>query len=87
MPLVRPLDWTELKKLCESEGCKFDRQKGSHYIMTKEGLQRPVVIPKRRGLKEDIVLSIGKTLGLTRDQILERVDVKRAKAKKRSASS
>jgi predicted RNA binding protein YcfA (HicA-like mRNA interferase family) len=73
---MRPIDWKELKKLCESEGCVFDRQKGDHYIMTKAGLARPVVIPRKNGLKEDIVLSVGRTLGLKRKEILARLDKK-----------
>jgi predicted RNA binding protein YcfA (HicA-like mRNA interferase family) len=70
---VRAVKWRELVKVCEGEGCQFDRQRGDHYIMTKPGLSRPVVIPRKRDLKEDIVLSIAKTLGLTRKQILERL--------------
>ena len=46
---MRPVDWKELKALCESEGCVFDRQKGDHYIMTKAGLARPIVIPRKKG--------------------------------------
>lgn len=34
--------------------------------MVRAGLQRPIVIPKKPDLKEDIVLGIVRTLGLTR---------------------
>jgi hypothetical protein len=44
--------------------------------MTKKGLHRPVVIPKKRDLGEDIVLSVGRTLGLNRKQIEERLNRK-----------
>ena len=70
---MRAVKWTELVKLCEQEGCRLDRQKGDHYIMTKPGLARPIVIPRRRHLKEDIVLGVGRTLGLNRKQLLERL--------------
>ncbi len=70
---MRAVKWRELVKVCEGEGCQFDRQRGDHYIMTKPGLSRPIVIPRKRELKEDIILSIAKTLGLTRKQILERL--------------
>ena len=70
---MRPIDWKELVKLCESEGCKRDREKGDHYIMTKPGMARPVVIPKKKGLKEDIVLSVARTLGLNRKQVEEKL--------------
>jgi predicted RNA binding protein YcfA (HicA-like mRNA interferase family) len=70
---VRPVDWRELFKLCEAEGCRLDRIKGDHYIMTKPGLARPIVIPRKKGLKEDIVLSIARTLGLSRKQMEQRL--------------
>ena len=66
---MRPVDWDELVRLCQTQGCTLDRIKGHHYIMTKTGLTRPVVIPKKIGLKEDIVLSVGRTLGLSRKQM------------------
>lgn len=68
---MRPVNWKKLVKVCESVGCKFDRQRGDHYIMTKPGLSRAVVIPRKRGLKEDIVLSVGRTIGLNRKQLEE----------------
>lgn len=71
---MRPVDWKELKKICELEGCRFQRQRGDHYIMIKEGIARPVVIPRKKDLKEDIVLSVARTLGLDRKGILARLD-------------
>ena len=70
---MRAFDWKELVRICELEGCVFDRQRGSHYIMVKSGLIRPIVIPKRRALKEDIVLGIGRTLGMTKKEMLDRL--------------
>jgi predicted RNA binding protein YcfA (HicA-like mRNA interferase family) len=75
---VRPLDWYTLVKFCESKGCRLDREKGDHYIMVKPGLARPIVIPKKRDLGEDIVLSVIRTLGLNRKALEEYFD----KAKK-----
>ena len=40
--LMRPVDWKEMKLVCESFGCEYDRTKGDHYIMTKPGLARSV---------------------------------------------
>jgi hypothetical protein len=39
--------------------------------MVRDGMFRPVVIPKKKGLREDIVLGVGRTLGLNRKQIEE----------------
>lgn len=41
-------------------------------------MYRPVVIPKKRGLKEDIVLGVGRTIGLKRKEIEERLNKKKA---------
>ena len=49
--------------------------------MTRPGLHRPVVIPKKRDLKEDIVLNVGRTIGLTAKQVKERLDPKKAATK------
>lgn len=46
--------------------------------MTKPGLIRPIVIPRKRDLKELIVLNTAKLLGLSRKEILERLDKKSA---------
>lgn len=78
---MRPIDWKKLVKLCEGEGCLLDREKGDHYIMTKPGLARPVVIPKKNDLSEDIVLSVGRTLGLNRKAIEHKLIPKRRKGK------
>jgi hypothetical protein len=47
--------------------------------MTKPGLARPVVIPKKKDLSEDIVLSVGRTLGLTRKEIEQRLNPKKGR--------
>lgn len=84
---MRPLSWTELKRIAEDEGFSFDRQRGSHYVMTKPGHVRPVVIPCRKTLSEGIVMSVAKTLGLNRRQILDRLEAKTNKAKSRKAKT
>jgi len=67
--------------VCESERCVFDREKGDHYIMIRPGLHRPVVIPKKADLKEDIVLGVGRTIGLDRKQIEAKLNPKKKKSK------
>ncbi len=43
------------------------------------GSRRPVASPKKRDLKEDVVLSVGRTLGLSRKEIEARLDPKKTK--------
>lgn len=66
---MRPVDWRELRKFAESHGCVHDRTKGDHYIMTKPGMARPVVIPMKRDLSENISLGIARTLGIARSEL------------------
>ena len=37
--------------------------------MTKKGARRPVVFPEKNQLKEDIVLTVARSMGLTRRDI------------------
>ena len=76
---MRAVKWRELVRICEERGCALDRQRGDHYIMTKPGLARPIVIPKKRDLKEDIVLGIARTLGLTKKEIKDRLNIQQKK--------
>lgn len=45
--------------------------KGDHYIMTKPGMVRPVVFPKKKTLGEDIVLNICRTIGIKKKDLEE----------------
>jgi len=76
---VHAVNWKDLIRVCEEEGYAFDRQKGDHYIMAKPGSPRPVVIPRKRDLKEDIVLRIARTLGLTKKEMLDRLGPRKKK--------
>ena len=68
---VRPFDWKELRDLSQSKGYTFDRHRGDHYVMTAPGAARPVVIPMKRELKEDIVLGVARTIGMSRSDLEE----------------
>lgn len=79
---MRPVDWDELQKMCEEEGCAFDRMKGDHIAMTRSGMLRPAVFPKKKGLTEDIVLGVGRTIGLTAKQVREKLGIDQKKKTK-----
>jgi hypothetical protein len=58
--------------------------------MTKPGLARPIVIPKKKDLTEDISLSVGRTLGLTKRQLEQKLNPRpkrRSKAKAAKAQT
>lgn len=78
---MRPVDGDELVRLCETHGCRFDRQRGDHLILVKPGLYRPVVIPRKKGLREDIVLGVGRSLGLSRKELEAELDPKKRRTR------
>lgn len=56
----------EFRKACQKLGCRISRQKGSHLLMTRPDLNRPVVIPIHKGdLSQDVIHSNLRTLGIT----------------------
>ena len=50
--------------------------------MTKPGLSRPIVIPKKKDLSENISLSVGRTLGLKKSDLEQRLARKPKRASK-----
>ena len=42
---MSPSSSTDLITECKKAGWSFDRQRGDHFIMTKPGQPRPIVIP------------------------------------------
>lgn len=68
---MRPFKWNELRILAEAKGFGFDRHRGDHYIMTRKGAARPVVIPMQNDLKEAIVKSVARTIGMSQGELKE----------------
>jgi predicted RNA binding protein YcfA (HicA-like mRNA interferase family) len=69
LPSLRP---AEIVKALERAGFIAKRQTGSHVILTKAGLRRPVVVPMHRGeLPKGTVLAIIRQAGITPEQFTE----------------
>ena len=65
-----PLKPAELIKALEKAGFYIVRQSGSHVIMYKEGLLRPVPIPKHpKELKKGLQGKILKEAGITPEEL------------------
>ena len=50
--------------------------------MTKKGAARPVVIPMRKDLKENIVLSVARTIGTSRGDLEDYINSRRRPARR-----
>lgn len=72
---MKPVDYAEVIGFCEDRGCVFDRMKnGNLYLMTREGLAGPIVIPMQKDLGEDVLFMIARKLDLSNEEIREHFD-------------
>ena len=71
---MRPVSWQQFRKVCLLLGCIDSRQKGSHLIMTRAGMARPVVIPTHGDLTPDVLRSNLRTLGVSREHFEDLLD-------------
>ena len=63
---------SEIVRALERAGFVVKRQTGSHAILTREGLRRPVVVPMhRRELPRGTVKDIIRQAGITEDEFLK----------------
>ena len=68
MPRLIPVHWQKLKRVFEKDGFTENRTTGSHIVLVKKGVCRPVIIPKYDEVGIDIVKSNLKTAGISRDK-------------------
>ena len=71
MSRIRSVHWKEFEKFLLKIGCKFKREKGDHRIYWKNGIKRPVIIPRAASLPVFIVLNNLKVLGISREEYLK----------------
>ena len=76
MPKLGPVDWRTLVRVFEADGFVQERSQGSHLILVKPGIARPVVIPRYAEIRPDIILANLRTAKMARARylaLLERV--------------
>ena len=71
MSRITPTDWRTLVRVFEAAGFRTDRIAGSHVIMSKPGVARPIVIPKYAEVGRDIIQSNMRTAGMSRDRYFQ----------------
>ena len=71
MEKIGSIHWKIFEKFLFHVGCKFKREKGDHRIYWKQGLKRPIVIPRDTALPPMIILNNLRTLGISRKKYLE----------------
>lgn len=71
MSRLTPVHYRKLARVFEYKGFKHVRTSGDHLVYTKEGILRPIVIPKYKEIPEFIILKNLKTAGITRSEYLK----------------
>lgn len=67
MQRITPITASRLRKVFEKAGFKHVRTEGDHFVYTKEGVLRPVVIPDRKEVPVFIIKNNLRTAGITRE--------------------
>jgi len=76
MPRVTPVPASKLRKVFEKAGFECVRVEGDHFVYTKKGISRPVVIPNWDELPVFIIKNNLRTAGISREEyfaLLEQV--------------
>ena len=73
---IVPIPASRLRKVFEKAGFKCVRIEGDHYVYTKQGVMRPVVIPDWSEVPVFIIKNNMRTTGISREryfQLLKKV--------------
>ena len=70
MGQIGSIHWKKLEKFLLSEGCKFSREKGDHRIYWKNGIHRPLVIPRDKNLPPFIIMNNLRVLGISKKKLI-----------------
>jgi len=68
MPKISPISSKILRKIIEKAGFIHSRTEGDHHVYTKQGVQRPVVIPNYPEIPIFIIKNNLRTAGIDRDE-------------------
>ena len=68
MPKISPIPAGRLRKVFEKAGFKCTRIEGDHFVYTKPGVARPVVIPDWKEVPVFIIKNNMRTAGITREE-------------------
>ena len=71
MPRITPVHWRLLEKIFLKDGFVFARESGDHRAYVKDGILRPVNIPRYDEIDKDIILSNMKTARMSRERYFE----------------
>lgn len=71
MPRLTPQNYQVLVRVFKKAGFTVKRYRGSHIIMNKPGVDRPIVIPKYDEVDVDIIKANLRTAQMSREKYFE----------------
>ncbi len=71
MPRLTPQHYRILVKLFERAGFTVKRTRGSHIVMNKPDVDRPIVIPKYERVDVDIIKANLRTAQMSREEYFD----------------
>jgi len=71
MPKIVPIPASRLRKIFEKDGFKCVRTEGDHYVFTKQGVIRPIVIPNWPAVPVFIIRNNIRTAGINRERYFQ----------------
>ncbi|MBI5025715.1 MAG: type II toxin-antitoxin system HicA family toxin [Nitrospirae bacterium] len=71
MPKIAPIPSSKLRKVFEKAGFKCVRVEGDHYVYTKPGIPRPIVIPDWPEVPVFIIKNNLRTANISREEYFE----------------
>lgn len=74
MPRLAPIHWKKFETFLLHVGCRFVREKGDHRIYRRDGLARPLVIPRDTQLPIFIIRNNLRVLGISTEEYLEIIE-------------
>jgi predicted RNA binding protein YcfA (HicA-like mRNA interferase family) len=71
MPKIAPIPSNRLRKVFEKAGFQCVRSEGDHFVYTKPGISRPVVIPDWPEVPVFIIKNNLRTANMSREEYFE----------------
>jgi predicted RNA binding protein YcfA (HicA-like mRNA interferase family) len=71
MSKITPIPASKLKKVFENVGFNCVRTEGDHFVFTKQGVVRPIVIPDWKEVPVFIIKNNLRTAGITREDYFD----------------
>jgi predicted RNA binding protein YcfA (HicA-like mRNA interferase family) len=68
---ITPVSWKKFEKFLFFVGCRFTREKGDHRIYHRDGLPRPLVVPRDNALPVFIIRNNLRVLGMDPQEYLD----------------